>query len=121
MAALPLVPETADAHTPVRQALHERRITMGVFEPRSLRTLRQELGAAYVACTMAPKLPPDQQARIAATAPRVIAEAARAAAAAGKSDAARSLLARRLADPPKACPTGASWDQILQPGFDGLL
>jgi hypothetical protein len=94
---------------------------MGVFEPRSLRTLRQELGAAYVACTMAPKLPPDQQARIAATVPRVIAEAARAAAAAGKSEAARSLLARRLADPPKACPTGASWDEILRPGFDGLV
>jgi len=33
----------------------------------------------------------------------------------------RLPMARRLADPPKACPTGASWDQILQPGFDGLL
>jgi hypothetical protein len=94
---------------------------VGVFEPRSLRALRLELGAAHVACAMAPKLPPEQQAKIASTAPRDIAAAAIAAAAAGKGEAALSILARRLADPPKACPAGISWEEILQPGFDGLM
>jgi len=93
---------------------------MGTFEPRSLRALRQELGAAYVACTMAPKLPPEQQEKIASTVPREIAAAARTAAAAGKGDKARMILARRLADPPKGCPRGTSWEKMLQAGFDGL-
>jgi hypothetical protein len=69
---------------------------------------------------MSPKLPPDQQAKIASTVPREIAAAVRAATAAGKGEAARSILDRRLADPPKACPTGTSWEKLLQPGFDGL-
>jgi len=69
---------------------------------------------------MSPTLPPDQQAKIASTVPREIAAAARAAAVAGKRDEALSILTRRLADPPKACPTGTSWEEILQAGFDGL-
>jgi hypothetical protein len=93
---------------------------MRVFEPRSIRALRHELGAAHVACAMAPKLPREQQEKIATTVPREIAAAARAAAAAGKGDVARSILTQRLADPPKACPTGTSWEDILRPGFDGL-
>ena len=93
---------------------------MGVFEPRTIRALRMELGAAHVACAMAPKLPPDQQEKIACTVPREIAAAARAAAAAGRRDAARQILDRRLADPPKACPRGTTWEKILQAGFDGL-
>ena len=94
---------------------------MGVFEPKTIRALRLELGAAHVACAMAPRLPPDQQAKIATIVPREIGAAARAAAAAGKREAARAILARRLADPPKACPSGTSWEKILQPGFDGLV
>jgi hypothetical protein len=69
---------------------------------------------------MAPRLPREQQAKIASTVPRDIAWAARIAVDAGKRDAARSILAQRLADPPKACPAGTSWAEILQPGFDGL-
>jgi hypothetical protein len=94
---------------------------MGIFEPKSLRSLRHELRAAHVACTMAPKLPHEQQAKIASTVPREIASAAKAAVAAGKGEAARSILAQRLADPPKACPTGTSWEEILRPGFNGLV
>jgi hypothetical protein len=93
---------------------------MKVFEPKSIRALRLELGAAYVACTMAPTLPQEQRVKIATTLPVMIGEAARAAAAAGKGDVARGILARRLADPPKASPTGTSWEKILQAGFDNL-
>jgi hypothetical protein len=93
---------------------------MGFFESKSIRSLHQELIAAHVACAMAIKLPPAQQARIAATAPREIAGAARAAAQSGKGEAARLMLARKMTDPPKACPTGITWEQIIQAGLNEL-
>ncbi|HEY7947058.1 MAG TPA: hypothetical protein VID75_05255 [Acidimicrobiales bacterium] len=93
---------------------------MGFFESKSVRTLRQELVAAHVACGMANKLPPEQQARIASTAPREIAAATRIVAESGKRDVARAILTQKLTDPPKSCPAGISWQKIIQAGFDEL-
>ena len=93
---------------------------MGLFEPKVLRNLRAELVAANAACAASRTLPLDHQARIALTAPREIAAAAKAAAAAGQSPAARKLLMEKLESPPTACPVGTTWDEIIQAGIATL-
>ena len=54
------------------------------------------------------------------TAPREIAAATRIVAASGKSDVARAILTQKLTNPPKSCPAGISWQEIIQAGFDEL-
>ena len=93
---------------------------MALFRSKTMKNLRLELAAAHAACALAPNLPPDHQARIAATARSEIAAAATAAAVAGQANEARALLNQQLGNPPKACPRGTSWSAIVQAGLDSI-
>jgi uncharacterized lipoprotein YbaY len=93
---------------------------MALFQGKTMKQLRAELAAAHTACALAPTLSAEHQSKIATTAPREVAAAAKAASAAGQAADARVLLTERLAHPPTACPTGTSWDQIIQAGLNEL-
>jgi hypothetical protein len=93
---------------------------MALFQPKTIKNLRLEIMAARIAFTASPKASPDYQARIAATAPREISAAAKAAATAGQSEAARTLLNEELGTPTEACPAGTSWAETIQAGLDAL-
>lgn len=93
---------------------------MPLFQPKTIKNLRLEIMAARLACAAPPNAAPDHQARIAATAPREVAAAAKAAAKAGQADAARALLNEELDKPPEACPAGTTWVEIIQGGIGSL-
>jgi hypothetical protein len=86
---------------------------MPLFQPKTLRNLKAEIMAAHAAFSMSAKMPPAQQTKIANTAPREIANAARAAAAAGQADAARELLKTNRANPPSTCPPDTTWEAVI--------
>lgn len=92
---------------------------VGLFgKPKALKNLQTELLAALVACDMSARLTPEHQQRIATTAPAEVAQAARKAAAAGLAVEARAMLEEKRQNPPKACPPGLSWEDIIQSGID---
>lgn len=93
---------------------------MPLFQPKALKALRTEIAGAHAACTASKRLAPDHQKRVAATAPKEIAAAARAAAQSGHADEARQMLNESLAKPPASCPPTTTWPQIVQAGLDAL-
>lgn len=93
---------------------------MALFQPKALKDLRSEIAAAHAACSLSSRGGAAQQAKVAATAPKEIAAAARAAAKAGHAEAARDMLTSQRSHPPAACPAGITWGAIIDAGLAAL-